>query len=493
VSVLLSRRALLAGGGAAVAGAVAWSWRPEQAVGLARLAPADTLRSGYASHYAGALRTWWDPAKASIRWTNGGSLLARNGLPDNTVSAPSLWQMACLENVIFNDWAMTRSEQSQALLAQQWRYISRGVEAFTPAVLAGNARGVTINLSDDAAWHCWYLMHVHMATGDRTALAYLAEATVAARRRFRDPDNAANPTLRFGRSPNGQEFTSNRYGILYVVPGESGFGDFGKMSSVYEALLAITELYVHAQTGHVGYRDCAINTYRWIREKLRTPDPRVAAAATKQPVESRKAEGLYETELCLARKGGTPRDPSAGFLAPVRSFYGKPIRSLDSTYLNGAFAMGLLAARIGRLPETSDADRAGYFAEAAHVANTIIRPNAYGRRVGKSLLIANTRDPWTEAQCAVPFVREVVRELPGIDPAVPRAFADTARHILATCVTPSGRMTADWSGPELNFASGRSTWEADYAANIGMQAGAAQIMTHAQSLAMVQAGVAATA
>jgi hypothetical protein len=484
MTAAIGRRELLAGGGALAVGAAFWSAR-EAVPGSAapqRRTTDDNLRRAYAQARDGVLARWWDTQVRAIRPTNGGAPAARNGLLGRDVVVPTFWQMECLENALFNDAELDPSGGSRRRIAEQWRFVTTGVPAFTPRVLAGDGRDVTINSSDDAAWHCWYLMHAHLVTRDARALAWLAEATATTRARFADRDTAGNPMVTLGRTPAGRIIATDRYGILYAEEDGRFFEQFGKISTSFEAVLALTELYVYRQLGISAYRECARASFRWIHEKLRTP-------ASTDP--NAKAEGLYETELCLARSGGTPRDRHAAYLAPVAGFWGKPIRSLDSTYMNGATAMALLAARLAELPETSADDRTGYRGEAVHVANTLSRLDAYGRDVGGKRLIANTRDPWSEAHTAFPFAREVL-SLPGVDRASVRAFVDTARYILLNARDKAGRLTADWAGPERNFNTGRSTWQDDYAARPGDQAGAVQIMTEGETLAMVQAGIAAS-
>ncbi|MFD1950204.1 hypothetical protein ACFSGX_05420 [Sphingomonas arantia] len=483
MKTMIGRRELLVGGGAVVAATAFWPSREAvpRAGRVAGNAAVDGLRRDYAAARDGVLERWWDPQRGTIRPTNGGDPHDRTGMRDPR-GVPSFWQMACLENALFNDADLDPAGGSRRRVAEQWRYITAGVPAFTPRVLAGDGRGLTINLSDDAAWQCWYLMHAHMMTGDTRALAWLAEATAATRARFLDRD-AGNPTITFGRTPTGRPIATNRYGILYVEDESPDFKYYGRLSSSVEAVLALTELYVYRALGIPAYRECAQASYRWIYEKLRTPPSDDPAA---------KAEGLYETELCLARSGGTAGDRQAAYLKPVAAFWGKPIRGLDSTYLSSAMAMALLAERLAGLPGTAAADRRAYRTEAVHIANTLPRPNAYGRDVGGRRLIANTRDPWSEAFTGYPFAKEVL-SLPGVAPATRAAFADTARHILRSARDVEGRLTADWAGPERNFLTGRSTWEEDYRAQPGNQAGAAQIMTEGQTLAMVQAGVAAAA
>ena len=58
---------------------------------------------------------------------------------------PSFWQMECLENALFNDADLDPAAGSRERIAEQWRFITTRVPAFTPRVLAGDGRDVTIN------------------------------------------------------------------------------------------------------------------------------------------------------------------------------------------------------------------------------------------------------------------------------------------------------------------------------------------------------------
>lgn len=473
----ISRRTLLATGGAgAIAAAVGLGG------GFLAGAPARDHRTARAQTVLGTLAGhFYDPAGRHIRPTDGGG--PRNGLVDDSLATPSLWQMESFENALFNDWTYLGGPLSREKLIDQWQYV-QSVTAFAPRVLAGDGAGRTIFTFDDAVWQGTYLMHAHIATGDPRALAYLALLIPATTRRFADPDTRHNPPIRYADG-----FVAPTYGCLYTEIDNPSFKTYGKVSSMFEAGLALLAVYVHERSGTPGALAYARHSYDWMRDRLRTPDPSDppprGAQAPATPG-ARKAADIYECQLNLNAAGGTGQDPGAPFLAPDQGFFGKPVRNLDSTYLGGALMMAVLGARLFRL--TGD-DR--YRRDAVATAAAIVRPNAYGRTVAGRTLIANTRDPHSEGHWLLPFAAETLA-LPGAPAATRQAIIDTADHMLAHCLTPDGYVTADWAGPERDpfGAGGRGTdlWAQDYAANPGSLGGPRQIMTSSESLCMIQAG-----
>jgi hypothetical protein len=129
-----------------------------------------SLHKAYAMARGGVLTSWWDPQLRATRPTNGGSPGALAGLPERVGALPSFWQMECLENALFNDADLDPAGGSRRRIVEQWHFVTTGVPSFTPRVLAGEGPDVTSNLSDDATWQCWYLMHAHLVTGDARAL-----------------------------------------------------------------------------------------------------------------------------------------------------------------------------------------------------------------------------------------------------------------------------------------------------------------------------------
>ena len=174
------------------------------------------------------------------------------------------------------------------------------------------------------------------------------------------------------------------------------------------------------------------------------------------------------------------------YLQAQNAYFGKPQRSLDSTYINGAFATAVLEARLYRL--TGDTT---YLTHLTNITSGIFNAQGYLRSYGGYSVLCNCRDPWTDGTWAYEFVTEVLT-LPGVDPSgnYAQIMLNTATAIYGAR-TSTGFYTADWSGPETptgGSQAGYSTWQAYYNAFPGNQAGAQQIMTSSTSLTMAAAG-----
>jgi hypothetical protein len=277
---------------------------------------------------------------------------------------------------------------------------------------------------------------------------------------------------------------ASHFGSLYALPGTSNYaGSYGKCSTSFEAHMGLAALYVYERLGYQWMRDYAVHAQNFVRTCLLTPDPRsipADPAHTPPRPAGRKARYLVETEFCLSTATAS-NDPYAVAFRPRNQWYGKPVRNLDSTYLGGALAYCVLSARLHRLGLGDQ-----YRRNALDTASAIISPQGYGRIADAKILIANTRDPHSEGHWAVPFVAEVLA-LPGAPTTVCQAFIETGLHMVKHCITPDGYVTADWAGPERNPVTERSTWDQDYGAQPGAQAGHLQIMTTAESIAMLQA------
>ena len=500
----ITRRQMVALGGAGVASAIAL---PFAHAFCGEEAPSDATTIGRAAAiaFARADAHFYDPQARSIRPTNGGGPAARNGLIDTHVANPALWQRESFANVIFNEWHRTRDDALRRRLLDDWTAVKA---RYTPGQLIGMAGGTPafriVTTFDDACWLCTYLVEAHMA-GAADALGYLVEAIAYNLTRFADPDTTRNPAIvvaahtpnlpnidyatgsiatpRRGRVP-GQAMRASRFGSLYTLPGAGDYiGGYGKCSSAYEAHMGLAALYAYERLGLPWLRAYAIHAQAFVGTHLLTPDPRAVPADpahTPARPADRKAQYLVETEFCLATVPAS-NDPAAVAFRPRNQWYGKPVRSLDSTYFDGCLAFAVLSTRLHRLGLGDGARRA-----ALNTAAALVSLQGYGRVVGGRTLIANTRDPHSGGHWAVPFVNEVLA-LPGAPPAVRRAFIDTGLHMAAHCLTPDGYVTADWAGPELNPVTGRSTWEEDYAARPGAQAGRVQIMTTSEGIAMLQA------
>ena len=496
--IVLDRRTLLLAGGAALAGTGAGALHILDAPRPAQPVHSDgPVSAGLRSAYANALGHFYDPVGRHIRPTNGGAPVARTGLVDTSAETPfpSAWQMECLANPIFNRWLIAKDAEAQRMLADQWSYMrtvrrsDTGALAFPPSVLAGQGIGVTVNTFDDAVWWCTFLMHVHAATGDRLALACLAESIASFCTHFRDPNTSGNPTIDYGAAPAiagadgrapGVPFRCGTFGSLYATPGGTGSAQFGLVSSSIEAGMALCALYVFQVLGTRPYLRYAINTYGWIQAKLRTPKP---ADGT------RKAEALYEAELILNPRGDTGAAESSGgaYLTPRNAIFGKPIRGLDSTWQTAAFAMPVLAARLYR-----QTGQDAYRAAANRISEGIVSLQGYGRIVEGRLLIQDTRDPWSGGHYVVPWAMESLA-LPGAPAAARNALVDTAAYMIAYNSRPSpgvlpGYLAGEWAGPERNFNDGTSTWLALYRRAAGNQGSPAQIMTTGEALCVLQAG-----
>lgn len=384
--------------------------------------------------------------------------------------------------------------------------------SYTPGQLIGMASGVPsfriVTTFDDACWLCSYLMHAHIA-GAEDALGYLVVAIDYNTTRFADPHRARNPSIIYvAESPNlpridyktglildaigrrsGPPMTASRFGSLYTLPGASNYeGGHGKCSTSFEAHMGLAAFYVYDRLRYPWMLEYATAAQNFVKTCLLTPDPRavpIDAAHTPAHPSARKARYLVEAEYCLS--DAVPgNDPYPSAFRPRNQWYGKPVRNLDSTYLGGALAYCVLSARLYRLGCGDEFRR-----DALNTAGAIVSPQGYGRVIGGSTLIANTRDPHSEAHWAAPFVAEVLA-LPGAPTAIGRAFVQTGVRLAAHCLTPDGYVTADWAGPECNPVTGRWTWDEDYLAQPGAQAGHVQIKTTAESIAMLQACVLAT-
>lgn len=432
-----------------------------------------TIPAGLAApSAAGPLYVSFTPLAPRIRPTDG-SGNANGGLVNNGLGQPSFWQMATFENAMFWDWKITGSPVMRRKLQDQWAFVQN---VFTPAQLAGDGFNVTINSSDDAALVAQYFAHVHEVTGDPKALTYLGEMIPATTLRFRDPNqNDANALLNsYGSSPGGVAFANGKYGMLYCAASDAaGIATYGYVSESIEAMTACAAFYFYQQTGYAPYRQFAADTYAWIKARLSTPAPLNG---------SYKAQHLIETYLVL-NPTGMPMNPQ-----PQNAYYGKPIRGVDSTYMLGLMAEAVLGARLYN-DSTDPAVRASYLADLIGFAAAIPAPNGYGRTFNNVIVLANTRDPWSDGDMAQPFACEVLT-VPGVDAdgSCKTAIMNTAANIVSTQIVGT-QVTADWGPPEGYPAGAPTSWQAAYAANPGSQAGYQQIQTNGSTLSMVQAGV----
>lgn len=480
---LIDRRTLLAAGGVAAIGAggvaLGGMFGGAPAPSVISTAPRATavaapLDAAAAARMNAILATFMDPATGVLRKTSGGGANFGLVIPDS--GSRSIWQAVSLLGVLFDladsfgDAASrTRYEATYAAIRAEF-----GLDVLSGRPAAFDA-GRPIFTMDDGVWLGLLLQKHHMLTGDPAALAALADLIPAITARFADPDATANPPIAYTAG-----FAANAHGILYTIPANFNFPTYGKVATTFECMLALLALHVGEHLHRPEYIRYAQHVEREFRA-LRTPDPAVGAAKFRVSVASRPAKGLLYVQRCLAVRGGTPIDPGATFLGPDVEYYGKPVQGIDATSLGGSAAMALLQVRLYR--HTPDP---ALLAMAVETANAMIDLQGYGRELDGVRSLADTRDPHSDGMWLVPFGREVLT-LDGIAPATRAAFVATGERILRTCVV-HGLLSADWVGPELNPADGLHTWQQNYDAHPGAQAGFQQIMVNATSMSMVLLG-----
>lgn len=451
--------------------------------------PYDPLDAIYDRAIRETTFNFWDPSLTNlsnpatagprIRPTDGGSGEGTlNGQVVETLAQPSFWQMAPILSFFYEAWKERGDGPARKIAELQGAYILR---AFGETVLKGDGKNVTINISDDACLVARTLRILHELTGEDVWFRCLAEMLAATTLRFKDP-NTTNTLITFGASPGGIPLTGHKYGILYGESGTAAETLYGKISTTFELTLAIQYLYLFEKASYGAYLAAAVHTWEEKRQYMRTP-PMVTANSI--------VEGLYFCEFILDPAG---RGAEGAFATPRNSYFGKPIRNVDSTYMGAAFAMGLLSARLYRLT-----GEARYLAECKSVAAAIVHPNGYLRTYPDGTkVIGNTRECWNSAPDVTDFVREVL-PLPGVDPdrSIRRIFRNTALKIGQTCrienVTykgfpRTGYYTGDWQGPETNFLNGKTSWQAEWDADNSMIGGWIQMMTTGNSLSMLTAG-----
>lgn len=476
----------IAGGAAALlshgsAGLVGQAATPVSAAVRAATDPATTagdsaIATGYRRLVADLDGHFWDSNRAAnvvnmprLRPTQGDGG-PRNGLLLDQWKVPTFWQMAQYAKLMTGEWRIDHDDAAKRRIAQNWAYLQK---VNTPAELSGDgSRDRTVNISDDAAWKANYLAQVHEVTGDPAALAYLMEMIPATLTRFADPKQ---PRIDYGTSAGGRPFFSNPYGMLYAADGDAaGTASYGRISSLYEVMLAYAALYVFEQTGNDAYRRYAVNTWRWVFQNLRNEKENDGDSAT----------GIYLCDLQL--------DPATfvnGRPVAKNRYFGKPIRGLSAEYSGGTLAMAVLSARLYKA--TGDA---AYLSEARSIAAAFVRPDAFLRLRDGTPLLVNERDPWTEGYWYPDFVAQVL-VLPGVDGD--GRFRAALRNTAAAIVrqrTGDGYYGADWSGAELNIADKTRTWIEEAARGNGGRGGGQalpqQIMTSANSGLVVQAAYA---
>jgi hypothetical protein len=94
-----------------------------------------------------------------------------NGYVNNSAPHYAYWQMAEAANILYWEYKMTHSPDTQEMFQSQWNEI-RSIytkDQLSPAAPSVN-RGA-MNASDDAAVALQYLLQVNEVTGDPTALS----------------------------------------------------------------------------------------------------------------------------------------------------------------------------------------------------------------------------------------------------------------------------------------------------------------------------------
>ena len=174
-------------------------------------------------------------------------------------------------------------------------------------------------------------------------------------------------------------------------------------------------------------------------------------------------------------------DSAQAYLSPQGAYFGKPVRSIDSTYMLGSEAEMILGAMLYK-----DSGVAGYLTQIAAMASAWIQPNGYLRTLNGQSVLCNCRDPFSDGDLMEDFAWHVLT-LSGVDTtgALKTVIVNTAAAIFANNLH-GALYDGDWSGPET--WNGLATWQAAYAANPGTQAGYQQIMTNGSTACMAQAG-----
>lgn len=482
--------------------------------------PYNAPESGLTQTLQGLSFHFYDPMAQAVRPTfGGGANLSGKVIPyTNTTDIAALWQRHSFTNVYFNQWLATKDDSYARRLSSDWStayalYPSPGMFTGGTGLYKGTGpSGSIVRTFDDACWLALYHMQADIVgasgvSGQPAPIAYMVDTITAMLAKFVSPATSSNPLVTLiDHAPNltnidyglgsftdaqtgKSRFTAppvqtGTFGSLYARTDDTdNYPAYGKCSSAFEAHMAIAALYAFEKLGYFFMLQYAKRTQEFIRANLLTPDPAATPndpAHTPSTPAARKAQYLVETEFCIDASAPS-NDPYPVSMRPRFQWYGKPRANLDSTYLGGAFAFCVLSARLYRLTGLDS-----YRVDALNTAKAIISTQAYGRLVSGKTIIANTRDPHSEGHFAYLFATEVL-SLPDAPHPVIQALVDSGSYIANNCPTSDGYLTGDWAGPESDGTY--DTWEARYANN-GTFAGAVQIMTSSETLAMLQAAVA---
>jgi hypothetical protein len=427
---------------------------------------AQSLNAGYTRSLDDLRTHFWDAHSGRIQPTqgNGGP---QNGLVVAGQNATTFWQMAQFHKLLYGAWHIDHRADAKEAIVANWHFIQ---STYTQAQLRGDGRDdQSVSVSDDAGWKANFFAQVHSVIGDPEALHDLEEMLPRITHRFLD-DN--QPRILHGASPAGQPLYSNPHGILYAAEQDQhAYQTYGRVSTLYEATLALAALYAYEHDDDRAYLSYAKATFAWLQADLRNVKQSPADTAT----------GVYLCELTL-----DPAKVRSGRLEAKNRYYTRPVRALSAEYSGGTLAMAVLAARLYRLTRDES-----YLNEVRSISEAFSRLDAFGRERNGIRMFVNERDPWTDGYWYPDFVSEVL-PLPGVDKTgtFRNALRATAAAITAQR-TSDGYYGADWSGRELDTANGVWTWaEESRRANQNQGGGPAapeQIMTSANSALVLQA------
>jgi hypothetical protein len=314
-------------------------------------------------------RNFWSGTATNGHFNAGCGLLA----PYLDTPA-ALWKDAQAYNVLYGWWKLSGDPDAKARLAANWKWVKNALPR-SDWQLCG--WGTPINFaSDDTGWNASMALQAYDVTQDPQALADAEAAVDAAFARWRIDGSG---------------------GALW-------YNDARKVSSLYQATLALDSYRIFGLTGLPRFLLYAMSTYYWITDNLERPD------------------GLYWCEYASG--------------APVGGDRPDQIHPADSvTFLEGNMAMALLNARLYRATRC-----AGYSESAIRTSLVLLARETDGNGI-----LVDDRDAWTDGY----LVREWAEEVLPLSPALAggaRAVCRTAAAVYGADRTAYGCYGGDWSG-----------------------------------------------
>jgi hypothetical protein len=366
--------------------------------------------AGYTQFLRDFYYHYWDRENTipRLRPTEG------SGYVNNSAKVYTYWQMAEAANILYWEYKITHSPDTQAMFQSQWReiesrYTKNELSSADPSVNHG-----AIMVSDDAALALQYLVQVNEVTGDPAAFSIAEALLPSIQSFFADPHHSG-------------------CGILYATPSEDPAHQ--KQSAIIEALTARSALYLYQKTGIASYRNYAEKVWNWIHTCAAHPYGVFYVGADLDPSHSCYKHGVQCGEPSSITRGASV------------------------AYIGGTMAVASLSAQFYLLTgSTKYVDDINSILQAMLQNRTFLRPGSNVGLPGDILL--NDRDGWSDGIFAQNFAYDVL-SLAGVDDTgrFKEVFSNTAQSIINQR-TSDGFYGADWSGPEWDMNHSWASWAA---------------------------------